>query len=228
MQSLSKLLFEKGSNLFIHFDKVARWLDWAHLVLEKLPYDITDYVVDINKSVGFIISKDKLTLRHDFNCLFGSAIGERPVFRGKWYYEVELYDGGFFQIGWVRADFKPRPDKGEGVGDDLLSWAIDLCRHVKWHKTEDTPHFPYAPEITWQPGGIVQCFLDLDTRVMSFGYDGQMLGEAFTDFDISTGGLLPALSSHLENECKFNFGNENFRYPPEKDYLPIRLASLTE
>jgi len=67
----------------------------------------------------------------------------------------------------------------------------------------------------------------MDSRKMSFGYDGKDLGEAFSDFDVGRGGLSPALSSHLENECKFNFGNENFRYPPDPSsgYLPLKLIN---
>jgi len=142
---------------------------------------------------------------------------------GKWYYEVELYDSGFFQIGWVTNEFVPKPDKGEGVGDDNLSWAVDFCRHVIWHKTEDTPHHPFAPDITWGPGGIVQCWLDLDEVSMTFGYDGNFKEAAFKDFVIGTG-LLPGISSHLENECKANFGNVPFRFPPESGYLPLTEA----
>jgi len=102
-----------------------------------------------------------------------------------------------------------------------------LCRHVKWHKTEDTPHHPYAPEVTWGPGGVVQCWLDLDNRTMSFGYNGTCLGTAFEGFDIGSG-LLPAVSSHLENECKFNFGNEPFKYPPttESQHLALKLINF--
>jgi len=116
--------------------------------------------------------------------------------------------------------------KGEGVGDDNMSWAVDLCRHVKWHKTEDTPHHPYAPAVTWGPGGVVQCWLDLENSVMEFGYSGESLGSAFEGFIVGSGGLFPAVSSHLENECKFNFGNEPFKYPPSSQYLPLKLTNF--
>jgi len=185
--------------------------------------DCEGYGMDPRASVEFNISHDRTVVRHDFNGHFGSAIGSKAVSSGQWYFEVEILSTGFYQIGWVNDRYVPKPDMGEGVGDDEHSWAIDLYRHARWHKTTEHTRLSYAPDVTWQIGGIVQVFLDLTNHVMSFGYDGRDLGPAFTDFEIGAG-LKPAVSTNLENECRFNFGASTFKYPLLAGYLPLRAA----
>lgn len=43
----------------------------------------------------------------------------------QWYYEVELLTGGVMQIGWADQLFKADAMNGDGVGDDVHSWAYD-------------------------------------------------------------------------------------------------------
>ena len=46
-------------------------------------------------------------------------------------------------------------------------------------------------EEKWQPGDIVGCCVDLDSRKMDFYLNGEPLGEAFSNFEIGSG-LVPA------------------------------------
>lgn len=55
---------------------------------------------------------------------------------GKWYYEVLLNSGGLCQIGWGDGSFVGNAMKGEGVGDDMHSWAFDGKRRFIWHQFE--------------------------------------------------------------------------------------------
>ena len=56
--------------------------------------------------------------------------------RGKWYYEVLLNTNGVSQIGWADGAFKGNASKGEGVGDDIHSWAYDGNRKLVWHQSQ--------------------------------------------------------------------------------------------
>jgi len=74
---------------------------------------------------------------------------------------------------------------------------------------------PYAKEVDADSSGIIQCYIDLDNRKISFGFNGKFLGVAFENFDISNG-IYAAVSTNLENECRLNFGiNAPFGYDNE-------------
>jgi len=81
----------------------------------------------------------------------------------------------------------------------------------------------------WEKGGILQCWISLDTKVMSFGYNGRDIGPAFENFDIGKG-LYPAFSANRRNGCLFNFGDSKFKFPPNPDgvgsifYRPLCTA----
>uniref|UniRef100_A0A6B2LN75 B30.2/SPRY domain-containing protein n=1 Tax=Arcella intermedia TaxID=1963864 RepID=A0A6B2LN75_9EUKA len=165
--------------------------------------------MDPFKTFGWQISKDGLTIRHDFNSLFGSSLANVYVTKGKWYYEVLLITDGLMQIGWANKKFVAAPAIGKGVGDENHSWAVDLNRKLKWHQSEFSTELPYG-HVTWVSGGIVQFYLDLDERRMGFGYNGQYLGDAFEGIEVD-GGICPAVSGNLENEIQFNFGETPFK-----------------
>jgi len=61
---------------------------------------------------------------------------------------------------------------------------------------------------------IVQVYLDLTSKTMAFGLNGEHLGIAFEDFDIGEG-LYPGFSIDSENECEFNFGTTEFIWSHE-------------
>jgi len=70
---------------------------------------------------------------------------------------------------------------------------------------------------------------------MSFGYNGKLLGVAFTNFHLGPDGLYVALSMNLENECRFNFGQVDeydcsyrFVYQPPPDFKPLAMLADEE
>eukprot|EP01123_Difflugia_compressa_P010642 TRINITY_DN3943_c0_g1_i1.p1 TRINITY_DN3943_c0_g1~~TRINITY_DN3943_c0_g1_i1.p1 ORF type:complete len:207 (-),score=40.15 TRINITY_DN3943_c0_g1_i1:4-558(-) len=176
--------------------------------------------MDESKSCVVDISHDGLQCKGQARRGFASSISNFCVTQGKWYYEVEMITCGLFQIGWATDQFKADPEGGMGVGDDEYSWAIDLFRKKKWHKDNDNENLSYAVDTTWQKGGIVQVFLDLDKRAMIFGYQGKDLGAAYTNFDIGNG-LYVGFSCSSGEELRFNFGDEPFKYLPPLSYLPL-------
>ena len=78
---------------------------------------------------------------------------------GKWYFEMRLNSGGCMQVGWVDALFTGSADKGEGVGDDVHSWAFDGYRRYRWHRDSDS----WGKK--WRVGDVLGCAIDIDNRV---------------------------------------------------------------
>jgi len=180
--------------------------------------------MDTEKSVGITIAADGLTCRHDFNSSFGTAIANTHVTNGCWYYEVTLATKGLLQIGWVNGKFNPAPEDGLGVGDCINSYAVDLYRLVKWHGNEERSEgMPYGGNKKWKVGDVIQCYVDLEKKNMSFGINGKNLGLAFPNVDVGEG-LYPAFSAGTEEECKFNFGLRKFQYPPPHPYCGMEEA----
>jgi hypothetical protein len=54
---------------------------------------------------------------------------------GKWYYELTVITAGCVQVGWVDSAFEGGAESGQGVGDDLHSWAFDGWRSYIWHES---------------------------------------------------------------------------------------------
>jgi len=72
--------------------------------------------------------------------------------------------------------------------------------------------------------GVLSCWVDLNEKKMSFGYDGKVIGTPFSNFDIGPG-LYPAFSANSGGEelC-FNFGDTSFVHHPPPNYLPVSAA----
>eukprot|EP01125_Pyxidicula_operculata_P020051 TRINITY_DN731_c1_g2_i3.p1 TRINITY_DN731_c1_g2~~TRINITY_DN731_c1_g2_i3.p1 ORF type:complete len:815 (+),score=144.56 TRINITY_DN731_c1_g2_i3:141-2585(+) len=218
IRKIGELVIERAP-VFSSNRKVVDWLGWAKVYILGLPRS-TKFGLDPKKSAIIHISDCGLVLRHEFWGTFGSAISTSGVTKGKWYYEAQLLTVGLFFVGWVNDRFRPEPYEGIGVGSDEHSWAVDLKKHTIRHTNSDgSVRLPYAKDITPAVGGYVQCYLDLDSLEMSFGYNGQHLGVAFEKFVVA-GGMFAAVSTNLENECKLNFGSTPFRYP-QTEYRPL-------
>jgi len=219
IQTIGKQMLERAKQ-FTHSRKVRDWVGWADLYINNSNRE-SGFGFDPHKSMVVHISKDNLVIRHEFWGTFGSAIVSTPVTKGKWYYEAELLTVGLFFVGWANDKFRPEPYEGIGVGSDEHSWAVDLKKHTIRHTNEDgSVRLPYAKDVDPEVGGIVQCYLDLDKSEMSFGYNGVHLDVAFRNFNKGSG-LYAAVSTNLENECRLNFGNTPFRYPPKSEYRAL-------
>jgi len=231
---LSSLLIELANKMKIQtlrfdLEYVKVWVDTvSFMVLEEnfnKPYfnlnSREKFIgMDQSKSPGMMISLDGRSVKSLFYAQFSSAIANYPVKTGKWYYEVELFTNTLFQIGWCTKNFKSDSILSSfGVGDDVNSWAVDLYRNYIWHI-----HSECYGNDAWNIGGILQVYLDCDERIMSFGYNGNDLGPAFTDFPIEDVGLYPAFSADADNELRFNWGETSFTYP-QTEYKPYFLAN---
>jgi hypothetical protein len=153
---------------------------------------------------------------------------------GAWYYEVELRSDGLMQIGWVSNAFASRAAvEGDGVGDDVHSWAFDGYRQKAWHGGVEREYGPQTGEI-WRVGDVVGCFLHLDCAnahgSISYSLNGVHFGPAFElqlgEVDSS---FSPALSLEGEERVTLNLGQEAFAFPPQTTTLTsLSLGNSSE
>eukprot|EP01124_Arcella_intermedia_P009632 TRINITY_DN16297_c0_g1_i1.p1 TRINITY_DN16297_c0_g1~~TRINITY_DN16297_c0_g1_i1.p1 ORF type:complete len:715 (-),score=193.61 TRINITY_DN16297_c0_g1_i1:55-2199(-) len=78
---LGKILFSRA-NQFTKIPQVERWIGWADCHLRGAEKRNSGVYMDPLKTVGWQISKDGLTVRHDFNSLFGSSVANVYVTKG--------------------------------------------------------------------------------------------------------------------------------------------------
>ena len=126
-------------------------------------------------------------------------------------------------------------EEGDGVGDDVHSWAYDGCRHKKWNGS-DAPYGALggqdgdgaAAPAPWRAGDVVGCLLELSAAGarMAFTLNGASLGDAFTAQDTAAAlkgkgkdkdkaaGLYPALSLEENEAVLVNIGQRPFMHPP--------------
>ena len=177
---------------------------------------------NINQIVNplFVISgnaevKENLTCRATVAGFPSIGCRGYAVNSGKWYYELTVLTAGCVQVGWVDAAFTGMADAGQGVGDDIHSWAFDGWRTFIWHETSA------EWGTRWAPGDIVGCAVDLNSRIMSFYLNGFSIeigmGVAFTDFEC-IGGLCPGVSFNRNESIQFNFGSTPFKHGPPEGY----------
>lgn len=143
-----------------------------------------------------------------------------PLKTGKWYYECQLLtDSSVVYLGWCtklyRFSLEPKL-----LGECDGSWCYNLLKHTLLHNNSAPNAQPekYATHVTWAAGGIVQIYLDCDAKQMAFGYDGKFLGLAFKEFEMDEHGLYPACLIDSENELRFNFSPDDFKFGPDESW----------
>ncbi|EDV22738.1 uncharacterized protein TRIADDRAFT_58620 [Trichoplax adhaerens] len=185
-----------------------------------------------SRTPSLIISPDHLEACNE-SWTFESVLADVYVCKGiydhskqipdGWYYEVILKTPGIIQIGWARKECCMLPEKGYGVGDDEYSYAFDGSRCKKWHNMKNVPlqdHMRYGRE--WKEGDIISCLLSSSGDI-SYWHNGNNLGIAFSNIDLSHN-WYPGASLSTEQQCIFNFtGNEMhpFRYKMPSQYVAI-------
>jgi len=163
--------------------------------------------------------KSDLTIKVDSSSQNFPSIGCRSFIAksGKWYYEATILTSGCIQIGWADGGYRGNADRGQGVGDDIHSWAFDGYRMYLWHESSADWG------ARWAVGDIVGCAIDIDYREMRFtlnGLDVEVdMGLAFTGFDYQ-GGLFPCVSISHNESIQFNFGSTPLAHLPE-GYQPF-------
>ncbi|KAG1690342.1 hypothetical protein DVH05_028222 [Phytophthora capsici] len=134
------------------------------------------------------------------------------LFRGNWFYEVEVVTSGLIQVGWIDGYFQGSSDQGEGVGDHAHSWSYDGNRQRRWNSGSSS----YGEK--WRAGDIIGCLLDLTTREMTFFRNGVNLGVAYSELKCSVddkrSGMMPGISLERGEIIRINLGNQPFAYPP--------------
>ncbi|KAK1948183.1 putative E3 ubiquitin-protein ligase HERC1 [Phytophthora citrophthora] len=134
------------------------------------------------------------------------------LFRGNWFYEVEVVTSGLIQVGWIDGYFQGSSDQGEGVGDHAHSWSYDGNRQRRWNSGSSS----YGEK--WRAGDIIGCLLDLTTREMTFFRNGVNLGVAYSELKCSVddkrSGMMPGISLERGEIIRVNLGNQPFAYPP--------------
>uniref|UniRef100_A0A914XQS2 B30.2/SPRY domain-containing protein n=1 Tax=Plectus sambesii TaxID=2011161 RepID=A0A914XQS2_9BILA len=138
------------------------------------------------------------------------------VTEGVWFYEALIVTPGVMQIGWATKDSKFFNHEGYGIGDDEFSVAYDGCRQLVWHNASSEQH----SHESWQPGDILGCLLNMDSRQIQFYLNGSALPKAHTKLFDSLGrrkdvGFFAAASFMSFQQCRFNFGADPFVFPPE-------------
>ncbi|XP_018325424.1 RING finger and SPRY domain-containing protein 1 [Agrilus planipennis] len=156
------------------------------------------------------ISPDGLEARCDAYS-FESVRCTAQADSGVWYYEVLIVTSGVMQIGWATKNSKFLNHEGYGIGDDMYSLAYDGCRRLIWYNAKSE----FQNVSQWKSGDILGCLLDLKKPEIVFILNGQRLPPCTHVFTMATSGFFPAASFMSFQHCRFNFGAEPFRYPPD-------------
>uniref|UniRef100_A0A2A4JLR4 RING finger and SPRY domain-containing protein 1 n=1 Tax=Heliothis virescens TaxID=7102 RepID=A0A2A4JLR4_HELVI len=164
------------------------------------------------------ISCDGLEARCD-SYSFESVRCTFPVNYGVWYYECTIITPGVMQIGWATKSSHFRNHEGYGIGDDMYSLSYDGCRKLIWHEAKPSP---VRDVDSWQPGDIVGCLIDMGQEEAIFSLNGKRIRACTNLFetarlnqiDLTSHGFFAAASFMAFQQCRFNFGNEPFRFPP--------------
>jgi len=147
----------------------------------------------------------------------------KPLMNGKWYYEAKMLTDGVVQLGWANSFFRGDDAKGDGIGDDLHSWAFDGCRKVKW---SDGIKNTYGGAVAWKRGDVIGCLLNMDLGQISFTRNGHDLGVAFQNLPHFHNGLFAALSLEDNEAVELIISQEDMRFSPPLGYEPLETASL--
>lgn len=125
-----------------------------------------------------------------------------------YYFEIEMNSNGTtaMQIGIGDDKFVSDSDRGQGIGDDNHSWAIDLHRKKRFGII---PVPCRMPHLRCNEGDIIGCLLDYDTQQISYFKNGKPLGIGFKNVSVQE--LYPALSvQNMDGQNKiFEFMQKN-------------------
>ncbi|KAH0621965.1 hypothetical protein JD844_023772 [Phrynosoma platyrhinos] len=131
---------------------------------------------------------------------------------GKYYYEVSCRDQGLCRVGW--SSMQASLD----LGTDKFGFGYGGTGKKSHNKQFDS----YGEEFTMHD--TIGCYLDVDKGQITFSKNGKDLGLAFEiPPHIKNQALFPACV--LKNaELKFNFGEEDFKFPPKDGYVALDKA----
>ncbi|XP_007426206.1 ATP-dependent RNA helicase DDX1 [Python bivittatus] len=136
----------------------------------------------------------------------------KGVTKGKYYYEVSCRDQGLCRVGW--SSLQASLD----LGTDKFGFGYGGTGKKSHNKQFDS----YGEEFTMHD--TIGCYIDADKSQISFSKNGKDLGLAFEiPQHLKNQALFPACV--LKNaELKFNFGEEDFKFPPKDGFIAIDKA----
>uniref|UniRef100_A0A8C7UMM4 Skeletal muscle ryanodine receptor n=1 Tax=Oncorhynchus mykiss TaxID=8022 RepID=A0A8C7UMM4_ONCMY len=156
----------------------------------------------------------------------------------KWYFEVMVdhvkpfltAQAFHLRVGWALTDgYSPYPGGGEGwggngVGDDLYSYAFDGLHlwsgRVPRHVATPNMHILAADD-------VVSCCLDLSVPSISFRINGHPVQGMFENFNLD-GLFFPVVSFSAGVKVRFLLGGRHgdFKFLPPPGYAPCYEAVL--
>ncbi|EGW06725.1 ATP-dependent RNA helicase DDX1 [Cricetulus griseus] len=136
----------------------------------------------------------------------------RGLLKGKHYYEVSCHDQGLCRVGWSTMQ------ASLDLGTDKFGFGFGGTGKKSHNKQFDN----YGEEFTMHD--TIGCYLDIDKGHVKFSKNGKDLGLAFEiPAHIKNQALFPACV--LKNaELKFNFGEEEFKFPPKDGFVGLSKA----
>ncbi|KAG8124287.1 hypothetical protein E2320_020012 [Naja naja] len=136
----------------------------------------------------------------------------KGVTKGKYYYEVSCRDQGLCRVGWSSSQ------ASLDLGTDKFGFGYGGTGKKSHNKQFDS----YGEEFTMHD--TIGCYIDADKGQISFSKNGKDLGLAFEiPQHLKNQALFPACV--LKNaELKFNFGEEDFKFPPKDGFAAIDKA----
>ncbi len=166
---------------------------------------------------GFASSDYSLQFRE-----FNSFIADVKLRGAGFYFEVEVLEivKSGVQYGCCTSGFESLKDpRGQGVGDDKLSWGVCGHRQEKWHGSDAS-----AFGSKWSVGDIIGFMIDMrisGAAVLSVSVNGSFAspnGVVFSDIDAPY--MSPAFSGN--GVCRINLGDRPFAYvPPCQEFLSV-------
>ncbi|XP_076811056.1 RING finger and SPRY domain-containing protein 1-like [Clavelina lepadiformis] len=211
---------------------LSRWLldnsfikEGRTLTYETVQLDNINSMLNSNDVSEYLkLSADCLEARSDASS-FESVRCTFSVDHGVWYYEVTIVTPGVMQIGWATKRSKFFNYDGYGIGDDEFSCAYDGCRQLYWHTAQSHRH-SHPP---WREGDTLGSLLDVDACEVVFFLNGVPLPAEKEMFNNARNGFFAAASFMSHQQCIFNFGAKEFKFPPkDREFLCFNdHASLT-
>ncbi|XP_075228744.1 RING finger and SPRY domain-containing protein 1-like [Lycorma delicatula] len=156
------------------------------------------------------ISPDGLEARCDAYS-FESVRCTFQVDSGVWYYETTILSSGVMQIGWATKNSRFLNHEGYGIGDDEYSLAYDGCRQLVWYNASSHSQ----SQGKWHSGDTLGCLLDLNELIIHFYLNGTSVATSDLVFNEASSGFFAAASFMSFQQCRFNFGSQPFKYPPQ-------------
>ncbi|XP_003272810.1 ATP-dependent RNA helicase DDX1 [Nomascus leucogenys] len=136
----------------------------------------------------------------------------KGLMKGKHYYEVSCHDQGLCRVGWSTMQ------ASLDLGTDKFGFGFGGTGKKSHNKQFDN----YGEEFTMHD--TIGCYLDIDKGHVKFSKNGKDLGLAFEiPPHMKNQALFPACV--LKNaELKFNFGEEEFKFPPKDGFVALSKA----